>query len=131
MDGEGGADEPGDGEKGGLAAGEEVAGVEEDLGELDEEEGDIGRAGELGCHRVPLLESGGLRKRGEKKESETTFEADQNWMEEERRREDEWRYLVGREGRGRVDGGSGGGKAAGGSGGEEGVWSSIRMGSGW
>jgi len=47
--------EPRDGEEGGLVAGEEVAGVEDDLRELEQEEGDVGRAGELGGDGVPLL----------------------------------------------------------------------------
>jgi hypothetical protein len=47
--------EPGDGEEGGLVAGEEVAGVEDDLRELEEEEGHVGAAGELGRQRVPFL----------------------------------------------------------------------------
>lgn len=51
-----GAYEPWDGEEGGFVAGEEVAGVEDDLRELEEEEGDVGGAGELGRHGVPFLE---------------------------------------------------------------------------
>ena len=51
----GGAYEPRHGEERGLVAGEEVAGIEDDLRELEQEEGDVGRAGELGRHGVPLL----------------------------------------------------------------------------
>ena len=46
--------EPWDGEEGGLVAGEEVAGVEDDLRELEEEEGHVGAAGELGREGVPF-----------------------------------------------------------------------------
>lgn len=46
--------EPGDGKKSGPVAGEEILGVEEDLGELEEEEGDVSGSGEFGCDRVPL-----------------------------------------------------------------------------
>ena len=49
-----GADKPGDGKKGGV-------GVEGNLWELDEDEGDVGHTGKLGGHQVPLLESGELR----------------------------------------------------------------------
>jgi hypothetical protein len=44
---------PGDGEEGGFVPGEEVASVEDDLRELEQEEGDIGGAGELSRHGVP------------------------------------------------------------------------------
>jgi hypothetical protein len=47
--------EPGDGEEGGLVAGEQVAGVEDDLRELEEQEGEVGPAGELGRQGVPFL----------------------------------------------------------------------------
>jgi hypothetical protein len=50
-----GAYEPRDGEEGGLVAGEEIAGVEDDLRELEEEEGHVGAAGELGRQGVPFL----------------------------------------------------------------------------
>jgi hypothetical protein len=46
---------PGNGEEGGFVPGEEVTSVEDDLRELEQEEGDVGGAGKLGRHGVPLL----------------------------------------------------------------------------
>jgi hypothetical protein len=44
-----------DGEEGDFVPGEEVASIEDNLWELEQEEGDVGSTGELGRHGVPLI----------------------------------------------------------------------------
>jgi hypothetical protein len=46
---------PGDDEEGNFVPGEEVASIEDDLPELEQEEGDIGGTDELGRHGVSLI----------------------------------------------------------------------------
>jgi hypothetical protein len=46
---------PRDGEEGDFVPGEEVVSIEDDLRELEQEEGDVGGTGELGHHGVPLI----------------------------------------------------------------------------
>jgi hypothetical protein len=46
---------PGDGEEGNFVPDEEVVSIEDDLPELEQEEGDIGGTDELGRHGVSLI----------------------------------------------------------------------------